>query len=112
MAYTDLVKKHAAEQRWYYKNIDKIRQYKQKARKLRIEYIKKIKEVPCKDCGIQYPSYVMDFDHFEENSKTETVNRLAGTRAGWKRLKQEIEKCHIVCANCHRIRTHKRSCIE
>ncbi len=107
MAYTDLAKKRASELRWYYKNIDKIRQYKQRARRIRIEYIKKLKEVPCKDCGIQYPSYVMDFDHFEKTSKIETINRLAGTRTGWRRLKQEIKKCEVVCSNCHRIRTFK-----
>ncbi len=91
MSYTDIVKKHASELRWYYKNIDKVRQYKKKARRLRIEYIQDLKKVSCIDCGKKYPPYVMDFDHFEENSKTETINRLAGTRAGWEMLKKKLK---------------------
>lgn len=108
MAYTDLTKKRANELRWYYRNKDKIRQYKKKIRQSKIVYVRKLKEIPCKDCGIKYPHYVMDFDHVLSNSKKRTINRLAGERAGWLTLKQEIKKCEIVCANCHRIRTHNR----
>lgn len=108
MAYTDLIKKRANELSWYYKNKDKIRLYKRKIRQSKIEYVRKLKEVPCKDCGDEYPHYVMDFDHTIASSKKATVNRLAGERAGWLTLKQEIEKCEVVCANCHRIRTYKR----
>ena len=108
MAYKDLVKKRTSELRWYRKNIDKIRGYKQKARRLRLDYIKRLKETSCKDCGNYYPSYVMDFDHRQNESKLDTVNRLASIRYGWKKLKEEIQKCDIVCANCHRIRTYKR----
>ena len=25
----------------------------------------------------------------------------------WNRIKIEVEKCDLVCANCHRIRTYK-----
>lgn len=108
MAYTDLAKKRASELRWYYKNKDKIHQYKKRTRQLKIEYVRKLKEAPCKDCGIKYPHYVMDFDHVLSGSKKGSVNRLVGERVGWLTLKQEIEKCEIVCANCHRIRTYHR----
>lgn len=62
------------------------------------------KAKPCQDCGIQYPPYVMDFDHRENSVKLGDVGRF--TRFTKKMLLAEIAKCDIVCANCHRERTH------
>ena len=67
------------------------------------EYIKKYKtNRPCADCGIQYPYYVMDFDH--QSDKLFTIGSAAGNKS-LKAIKEEIEKCEVVCANCHRQRT-------
>ena len=61
----------------------------------------------CVDCGIT-DWRVLDYDHLPEFSKTMSIS-LAITK-GWTlvRLQKEIEKCEVVCANCHRIRTHVR----
>ena len=73
------------------------------------ESVKSLKEAsPCADCGIKYPYYVMDFDHVG-GDKTMNVSRLARGAGGKARLLQEISKCDLVCANCHRKRTHLRS---
>ena len=58
------------------------------------------------DCGIIYPSFVMDFDHVRGTKEF----RIGASSAnpGIKRLKAEIEKCDLVCSNCHRIRTFER----
>ena len=66
----------------------------------------RIKSVPCMDCGNRFPPHVMDFDHVR-GEKLMTVSGLGGTSTS--RVLREIEKCDIVCANCHRIRTHVRS---
>src|SRR5262249_2796711 len=34
------------------------------------------------------------------------------TRLSWERIAEEIAKCDVVCANCHRIRTHERRIAE
>ena len=68
--------------------------------------IQKLKEKPCADCNNKFPYYVMDFDHTGE--KKETVSKLVRIGA-IRRAIEEIKKCEVVCANCHRIRTHKRS---
>jgi hypothetical protein len=49
----------------------------------------------------------MDFDHREPSTKAATVTRMIG-RAGTARILAEVAKCDIVCANCHRDRTHRR----
>jgi hypothetical protein len=78
------------------KNDRKIRLQKE------IELKKKYKESkPCSDCGRYYPYYVMDFDHKDPNTKIGNPFSLREDL-----IEQEILKCDLVCANCHRIRTH------
>lgn len=65
------------------------------------------KNVPCTDCGQRFPPYVMDFDHRPGETKCFNLAIAAGqTRLSWERMEAEIAKCDVVCANCHRIRTH------
>jgi hypothetical protein len=65
-----------------------------------------MKDTPCADCGVQYPPYVMQFDHVH-GKKSFTIGRQSCviSRA---RLCAEIAKCDVVCANCHEERTYKR----
>lgn len=62
---------------------------------------------PCTDCGVSYPSYVMQYDHIGDDKVTDVAKAI--TRM-WSRKKiyEEIAKCELVCANCHAIRTHTR----
>lgn len=73
--------------------------------------LRKLKEVPCKDCGQRFPHYVMDFDHVpERGEKVRDIASLAGSRkVTAPSLVAEIAKCDIVCANCHKIRTYHRN---
>lgn len=59
----------------------------------------------CADCGLTIPE-CLEFDHVGE--KTEDVSRLIGNGARVERLRAEIASCEIVCACCHRRRTHRR----
>lgn len=69
------------------------------------QWIRDLKEtVSCSDCGRRFPHFVMDFDHVR-GEKTEGVASLR-RRMKWSQIRSEIEKCDIVCANCHRVRTH------
>lgn len=67
--------------------------------------IQKLKARPCMDCGGQFPPYAMDFDHRDSETKRHGVAHVL--RFGAKSFQDEIAKCDIVCANCHRIRTWK-----
>ena len=65
-------------------------------------------DMPCADCKLQWPYYVMHFDHLGDDKEmeiNEAVNR------GWSRarIQLEIDKCELVCANCHAIRTYQRA---
>ena len=61
---------------------------------------------PCIDCG-EADANVLDFDHVR-GKKTDTVSRLIGHSCSWKRIKAEIDRCEVRCANCHRKKTAKQ----
>ena len=57
---------------------------------------------PCLDCGGHFKPSQMDFDHWDPTQKTANVALLVGQSANV--IAEELRKCHLVCANCHRIR--------
>ena len=60
----------------------------------------------CQDCKQKYPHYVMDFDHVS-GEKVGNVSRMMRSHS-WEEVLQEVEKCELVCSNCHRERTWQR----
>lgn len=71
------------------------------------EFLQGVKSVPCKDCNETYHYCVMEFDHLPEFKKEFNISRVS-QRVGKQKLLDEINKCDIVCSNCHRIRTYLR----
>jgi hypothetical protein len=65
-----------------------------------------LKSHPCVDCGISNV-IVLEFDHVRGIKVTEIANLIRGYPL--KRLINEIAKCDVRCANCHRIKTAAES---
>ena len=108
MPYKNAHDRKEASSRYYYANKDYYLKRNQRYRKEISKYVNEIKEGnPCTDCGRFYPYYVMDFDHLEGTDKIADVNYLRNSQK-IEKLKLEIEKCEVVCSNCHRERTHQR----
>ena len=59
-----------------------------------------LKRHPCVDCGEDDP-VVLEFDHVR-GGKSFNICDLVRHGYGWQRVSQEIEKCEVRCANCHR----------
>lgn len=83
-----------------------------KNRKIHIERNKKFvndfKEAKqCCDCSGKFVAIQLDFDHLGEN-KDKNIAQMVNMAYSIERIKQEIEKCEVVCASCHRLRTHNR----
>lgn len=72
----------------------------------RKRWLEKIKDGPCTDCNVRYPSYVLHFDHLRD--KIKNVSGMIRDAHSYETIQKEIEKCELVCANCHAIRTHNR----
>lgn len=58
----------------------------------------------CVDCGEKDP-VVLEFDHLNPSTKFKDVSKLLGKSL--YKLEEEISKCEVVCANCHKRRTAK-----
>ena len=56
----------------------------------------------CEDCGKKYPTPVYDFHHKDPTQKEYTWQKLR-LRA-WKSIEKELDKCELLCSNCHRLR--------
>src|SRR5437879_13897911 len=59
----------------------------------------------CYDCSNEFPLCCYDFDHRDPDQKSFNISARYGYTLD--ELKIEADKCDLVCANCHRIRTTK-----
>jgi hypothetical protein len=96
---------------WYQRNKDihmqRVLRVTQRQREFARRFVDNAKSQPCLDCGVQFPPCAMDFDHVR-GTKVADLARLRLARGGWSKLVDEIAKCEVVCANCHRLRTKLR----
>ena len=67
--------------------------------------VAELKAAPCTDCGDCFHHAAMDFDHVR-GEKFKEVSAMWSYL--WARVLEEVAKCDLVCANCHRLRTQAR----
>ena len=79
---------------------------RKESKRLQVAYYKESN--PCVDCGGFFSAVAMDFDH-EPGTKFKSISRMVRDEYSMARIKEEIEKCDLVCSNCHRVRTYERS---
>lgn len=68
------------------------RRIKQKA----VEY----KGGSCERCGYNKSNAAMDFHHIDPNEKDCSVSHISNKK--WEYIKEELDKCQLLCATCHR----------
>lgn len=66
----------------------------------------RLKHKPCADCKGWFEPCQMDWDHVRGN-KVSGVSNIRSLK-NKRKLLDEIGKCELVCASCHRLRTFKR----
>lgn len=55
----------------------------------------------CERCGYNRCMEALEFHHIDPTKKDFNVSSRGHTRS-WKRVKEELDKCVLLCANCHR----------
>jgi hypothetical protein len=90
--------------RFIEKNRRNKRRQRRRLRAILLEYKGRL----CADCGGTFHPWVMEFDHREGSVKESAVANLVSKGCTDARLLEEMSKCEVVCANCHRMRTYSR----
>lgn len=72
-----------------------------------LQFYKWLKGKCCVDCN-ESNILVLEFDHVKKGTKFKDISRLCNEGYKWAVIEEEIKKCEIVCANCHKIRTAYR----
>lgn len=104
----DVDKNREYQRRWYEANKDlQMERNKIRRQKVKDSFHEYKSSNPCTDCGNFFISCVMEFDHIDDN-KEHNIARLVNLGQKGKAW-NEIEKCELVCANCHRVRSHNRT---
>lgn len=71
-----------------------------------ISIVRELKNKPCLDCGNKYHFSAMQFDHVRGKKEF----KLASARnRSTEEIISEVNKCEVVCANCHSYRTWSRA---
>jgi hypothetical protein len=55
----------------------------------------------CTFCGYSKCNGALDFHHIDESTKEFSLS-VRGLTRSWKKIEEEIDKCLLVCSNCHR----------
>jgi hypothetical protein len=93
---------------WYADNADRLRAAdKDAAIRKNAKTIAIKLERGCADCGYNTHAAALHFDHLPGFDKLFGIGN-SGNRT-WESILQEIDKCDVVCANCHAIRTYTRA---
>ena len=70
--------------------------------KERKDFVNEIKnECKCLKCGESRP-YTLDFHHMDPSIKDKSIARMTSNNNKMEDIQKEIEKCIVLCANCHR----------
>ena len=96
----------SVDQRWHYRNREwnAERTLRRRAR-LRAWLNERKRERGCARCGHTDPA-CLDFHHREAAQKEMAVGQMVTHGHGRDALEGEIEKCEVLCANCHRKKHH------
>jgi hypothetical protein len=70
-----------------------------------VAFLRNLRNEPCADCGGSFPPDQMDFDHRNPAAKSFRLTEGRAMLMSRPRLLSEVNKCDVVCANCHRVRT-------
>ena len=98
----DKEKNREYQRKWYLANKEKQKQ-KNYARRRRItQKLKDYKsKLCCTRCGECHPS-CLDFHHKNPIEKEIPIYLATSQGWGWEKIKEEIDKCEVLCSNCHR----------
>lgn len=94
---------HYSKYQESYRERAKIRRAKFR-RQFQINLLTYLADKECVLCG-ENDVRVLEFDHLDPANKAYDISRVSRLGYSWERTLLEINKCRILCANCHKKHT-------
>ena len=108
MPHKNITAKRAYERRRYAERKTLVKQRNSADRERNRTFVYGYKAThPCISCGEADP-VVLEFDHRNPEDKSHSICDMLNSRVSIETLQAEIEKCDVLCANCHRRKTAKQ----
>jgi hypothetical protein len=102
MPIKDPEKRREYRRKWYSKNKDSEKKHVFRRKKEILLWFENYKNnLPCDICKENHPA-TLDFHHKEKNTKEFGINVLVHQGYSLEKIKRELEKCQVLCSNCHR----------
>lgn len=99
------------DQQYHLDNREKRSEQKKVWKRHFSEWYMSLKNGLCADCGESFHPVCMQWDHLPEFTKTSNLSDLYGKK-NKKMILEEIQKCELVCSNCHALRTYHRGLVS
>lgn len=88
---------------WYLKNRESRIKKAHNDGKLRLKWFEEYKRnLKCEKCGENHIA-CLDFHHKDKDNKESSISKMVTNNCSIKKIKKEMEKCMVLCSNCHRI---------
>lgn len=101
MPYKDNEKRKELQRAWYQRNKEhhaaKAKEHRNEVQTWLRTYKSSLK---CERCGEDHPA-CLQFHHSDPSTKDSSVREAVRNNCSIEKLKEEIAKCEVLCANCH-----------
>jgi len=61
----------------------------------------------CKKCGYNEHPMALSFNHIDPSIKFKNISTMVHEGSGIHKIKEEMKKCEVLCANCHNIHSYE-----
>jgi transcription elongation factor Elf1 len=99
-------KQHYKEKTSYY-----VERQKRRRKKIKQEFIEFKKTLKCSRCS-EDDFVCLDFHHIDPSQKEISIATAIHNSLSMEKIKQEVDKCIVLCSNCHRKEHHRLSKIN
>lgn len=100
MSFKDLEKRRSYRRKWYSENKKSEIAHVRRRRKIKGWLSNYKKCLKCEKCKEKHPA-IIDFHH-DKGNKEKGISRRIIDGHSIEKVKIEIQKCQILCSNCHR----------
>ncbi|UCD20840.1 MAG: hypothetical protein JSW08_03665 [archaeon] len=106
MPFKDVEKRREYRRKWYSKNREsEIAHVKRRRKEIRKWCMDHKSELKCSKCGEDHPA-TLEFHH-KKGKKDKSIAYMSYFGYSIKRIKKEMDKCVVLCSNCHKKEHHK-----